>query len=82
MTTAAMIDLPTTSVSAVTAQGQLGLGGTYYASNTNNDYPAAAFFKQGYIRRDFSSDKNIRVGRFEFFEGQETTPKNATIAWL
>ena len=82
LTTAAMTDLPTHSVSTVTAQGQLGLGGTYFASNGNNDYPAAAFFKQGYIRRDFAADKNIRVGRFEFFDGQETQPKNATIAWL
>ncbi|MBB6142219.1 hypothetical protein HNQ77_000157 [Silvibacterium bohemicum] len=83
LTTAAMIDLPTQSVSKVTAQGQLGLGGTYYASNGNNDYPAAAFFKQGYLRRDFDgSDKNVRIGRFEFFEGLETQPKNATIAWL
>ncbi len=83
LTTAAIADLPTESVSSVTAQGQLGLGGTYYAANTNNNYPAAAFFKQGYIRRDFhGADKNIRIGRFEFFEGQETQPKNATIAWL
>lgn len=83
LTTAAMIDLPTDSVSTVTAQGQLGLGGTYYASNSNNNYPAAAFFKQGYIRHTFDgSDKNIRIGRFEFFEGMETQSKNPAIAWL
>src|ERR1700689_4472709 len=42
--------LPNDSVSTVTAQGQLGLGGTYYASNSNNTEPAAAFFKQGFLR--------------------------------
>lgn len=83
LTTAAMLDLPTKSVSPVTAQGQLGLGGTYYASNTNNNYPAAAFFKQGYLRyRTDGPDTNVRVGRFEFFEGLETQPKNATMSWL
>ena len=27
-------------------------------------------------------DTNLRVGRFEFFDGQETKPKNPTIGWL
>jgi hypothetical protein len=79
----AMLALPTDAVSPVSAQGQLGLGGTYYASSADNDYPAAAFFKQGYLRRRFAgADKNLRIGRFEFFEGQETKPGNATLAWL
>jgi hypothetical protein len=74
--------LPNDSVSTVTAQGQLGLGGTYYASNTNNTEPAAAFFKQGFLRYDAAPDKNIRLGRFEFFDGQETHPKDSTVLWL
>ncbi len=79
----AILDAPTNAVSPVSAQGQLGLGGTYYASNGNNDYPAAAFLKQGFVRYRFSGpDRNVRLGRFEFFEGQETRPANATIAWL
>jgi hypothetical protein len=83
LTTASVLDLPTDAVSPVTAQGQLGLGGTYYASNGNNNYPVAAFFKQGYLRRHFGEgDSNVRLGRFEFFEGMETKPKNPTIAWL
>jgi hypothetical protein len=41
----AMLGLPTDAVAANPAQGQLGLGGTYYAANGNNNYPAAAFFK-------------------------------------
>jgi len=81
----AVLDAPNDAVSPVSAQGQLGLGGTYYASNGNNSYPAAAFFKQGYIRYDFDGakeDKNIRIGRFEFFDGLENRSKNPTLAWL
>ncbi|TCK72147.1 alginate export family protein [Acidipila rosea] len=79
----AVLGLPKDSVSAVAAQGQLGLGATYYAANGNNDYPATAFFKQGFLRYHFKGpDKNLRLGRYEFFEGQETTPKNRTLLWL
>lgn len=78
-----MLALPNDAVSPVTAQGQLGLGGTYYASNRNNTYPAAAFLKQGFIRYHFAgTDKTLRAGRFEFFDGQETQPENSTLAWL
>lgn len=79
----AILDAPTDAVSPVSAQGQLGLGGTYYASNGNNDYPAAAFLKQGFARYRFAGpNRNVRLGRFEFFDGQETRPANTAIAWL
>lgn len=79
----AMLGLPDDAVSPVAAQGQLGLGGTYYASNGNNTYPAAAFLKQGFLRYHFAgTDKTLRIGRFEFFDGQETQPENAALAWL
>jgi len=81
MAQAAVLDVPSRAVSTVSAQGQLGLGGTYYASNGNNTEPAAAFFKQGYIRYSGESG-NLRAGRFEFFDGLETQPKDPTIAWL
>jgi len=76
----AVLDVPNDAVSAVSAQGQLGLGGTYYAANKNTE-PAAAFFKQGYLRYDGESS-NLRIGRFEFFDGVETQPKDPTIGWL
>lgn len=76
----AVLDLPNDAVSPVTAQGQLGLGGTYYVAN-NNTEPAAAFFKQGFLRFD-GEDSHIRLGRFEFFDGQEMQPANPAIAWL
>ncbi len=81
LTQPSVLDVPNDSVSPVTAQGQLGLGGTYYASNSNNTEPAAAFLKQGFVRLD-GEGSHIRLGRFEFFDGQETRPANATIAWL
>jgi len=79
----AILDAPSDAVSPVSAQGQLGLGGTYYASNGNNDDSAAAFLKQGFLQYRFAGpDRHVRLGRFEFFDGQETRPTNATIAWL
>jgi hypothetical protein len=78
-----VLGAPSDAVSPISAQGQMGLGGTYYASNGNNSYPAAAFLKQGFLRYHFGEgDKNLRVGRFEFFDGQETQPKDKTIVWL
>ncbi len=76
----AVLDAPDNAVSPVTAQGQLGLGATYYAANSNS-YPVAAFFKQGFVRFDGENTK-LRLGRFEFFDGQETQPKNTTVSWL
>ncbi len=76
----AIFGVPDNAVSPVSAQGQLGLGGTYYAANKSS-YPAAAFLKQGFARFD-GEGKNLRVGRFEFFDGMETRPKNPAIGWL
>ena len=71
---------PDDAISAVTAQGQLGLGASYYAANVNAD-AAAAFLKQGFARLDGEST-TLRLGRFEFVEGQETKPANSAISWL
>ena len=81
---AAVLDVPNDAVSSVAAQGQLGLGGTYYAANGNNSYPAAAFLKQAFLRYHFNdgAKKDLRLGRFEFFGGQGTELRNTTIAWL
>lgn len=79
---AAELFLPTDAVSPVTAQGQLGLGGTYFASNNNNQFPAAASFKTGFVRYHFNDSTALRVGRYEFIDGAETNPKNTTVAWL
>ncbi len=79
----AVLGLPSDAVSPVTAQGQMGLGGTYYAANGNNTNPAAVFLKQGFARYHFDeADKNVQLGRFEFVDGVETRPKNTIIGWL
>jgi hypothetical protein len=79
---AAELFLPDDAVSPVTAQGQLGLGATYYASNNNNQFPVAASFKSGFLRYHFNEASAVRLGRFEFFDGQETTPHDSTLTWL
>jgi len=78
-----VFDVPTTAVSPVSAQGQLGLGGTYFAADGGNTLPAAASLRQGFLRyHGEGPDTTLRVGRFEFFEGTETTPKDASLLWL
>ncbi len=82
LTQAAVLHTPADAISPVSAQGQLGLGGTYYAAGGNNTEPAAAFLKQGFIRYDAAPDKNVRLGRIEFVEGVELHPKDSTVLWL
>lgn len=75
--------LPGDGVSPVAAQGQLGLGGTYYAANGNNRFPAAASFKEGWVRYHLPHDTDtLRVGRFEFADGAEMKPADAQMQWL
>jgi len=82
MEMAAVLDAPSNSVSSVTAQGQMGIGATYYASSGNNSYPAAVSFKQGFARYSWGADKSLRLGRFEFFDGVELHPKDQEMLWL
>jgi hypothetical protein len=78
-----VFDVPTTAVSPVSAQGQLGLGGTYFAADGGNTLPAAASLRQAFLRyHGEGPDTTLRVGRFEFFEGTETTPKDTSLLWL
>ena len=67
------------------AQGQLGMGGTYYAANGSHRNSAMVFPKQAFIRFHHlggGEAHSIRLGRFEFTDGSEMTPKNATLAAL
>ena len=62
-------------------QGQLGLGAAYYAANDNSQYAAMMFPKQVFVR--FKGDHtSLRIGRFEFTDGSEVKPKDATLASL
>jgi hypothetical protein len=81
LSSATVFDVPTTAAGAP-AQGNLGLGGNYFAAN-NNTLPTAAFAKQAYLRlHSTAPGTNLRFGRFEFFDGLETTPKDPTLLWL
>jgi hypothetical protein len=62
-------------------QGQLGLGGSYYASNDNHQYAALTFPKQAYVRLK-GAHSNLRFGRFEFADGSEAKPRDETLATL
>ena len=59
-------------------RGQLGLGGSYFAANGDTD-PASIFPKQAFVRFRRGAH-SIRAGRFDFNEGAEVTPKNASLA--
>ena len=73
-----LLNLPTKSI-APAPQGQLGLGAAYFAANGNQD--ASAFIKQAYVR--FKGKANsVKLGRFEFSDGLETTPTDASLATL
>jgi hypothetical protein len=59
--------------------GQLGLGGSYYAANDSKQNAASVFLKQGYLRLK-KEHSSVRLGRFEFTDGGEVTPKDETLA--
>jgi hypothetical protein len=66
-------------------QGQLGLGASYFAANDNHRNAVSVFPKQGYIRfRSLFGNEmqSLRLGRFEFLDGSEAVPKDATLAAL
>ena len=78
----ALFNLPERAV-APAPQGQLGLGANYRAANGRQD--ASAILKQAYVRvKNFAGDQpsSLRAGRFEFADGTETTPADATLAAL
>ena len=77
-----LLNLPERAI-APAPQGQLGLGGSYFAANGRQD--ASAVLKQAYVRlKTLFGDKSssLRFGRFEFADGTETTPQNPTLAAL
>lgn len=77
-----LLGLPANAVAPGT-QGQLGLGASYYVSNSRSQYAAMAFPKQGFVRfKSLGGDSNqsLRVGRFEFLDGSEVTPSDPTLA--
>jgi hypothetical protein len=61
-------------------EGQLGLGGTYYAANNNHTNNTGAFLKQAYVNLKRLGPVDVKLGRFEYFDGTEVKPSDATLA--
>jgi len=79
-----LLGLPNTAT-APAPQGALGLGSNYYSANGNSQYSGMVFPKQLYVRIKGlgpSEAGSLQVGRFEFNDGTELVPKNATLATL
>ncbi len=78
-----LLGMPTTAT-APAPQGALGLGSNYFSANGNHQYAAMAFAKQLYARYHFGpkEEESVQAGRFEFNDGTELAPKNATLATL
>jgi hypothetical protein len=79
-----LLGLPDTAT-APAPQGALGLGSNYYSANGNIQYSGMVFAKQLFVRfkgLGASEANTLQVGRFEFNDGTELAPKNATLATL
>lgn len=79
-----LLGLPDTAV-APGVPGQLGLGAAYFVANSRSQNSAMAFAKQGYVRfhnLGGSAAQSLKIGRFEFLDGSEVTPKDSTLAAL
>jgi hypothetical protein len=64
-------------------QGQLGLGASYFAASGRQD--GSAILRQAYLRFKWplrNGASALRLGRFEFADGAEVTPADATLATL
>lgn len=75
-----LLNLPNDAI-VPAPQGQLGLGASYFAANGRQD--ASAFIKQAFIRlKGLGGDKasSLKLGRFEFNDGTETAPADASLA--
>lgn len=79
-----LLGMPSAAV-APAPQLQLGLGGNYSGANDRRNNDGMLFAKQGWVRwKGLFGDKrqSLKLGRFEFNDGLEVLPKNATLAAL
>jgi hypothetical protein len=79
-----LLGLPDNAI-APGAQGQFGFGASYFAANGRNTNAAMLFAKQGYIRFNELggvAGQSLKLGRMEFIDGTEVTPKDGTLAAL
>lgn len=79
-----LLKLPDDAIAAG-AQGQLGLGASYFAANHRDTNAGMAFVKQGFVRfkkLGGVEEQSLKLGRMEFIDGTEVTPKDGTLAAL
>jgi hypothetical protein len=76
-----ILGLPNDAVVAA-PQGQLGLGGTYYAANNNHTNEANGFVKQAFVDFRHLGPAGLKIGRFEYFDGAEVKPRDPFLATL
>jgi hypothetical protein len=74
-----ILGLPDDAVVAA-PQGQLGLGGNYYAANNNHTNVANGFVKQAFVSFKHLGPVGLKLGRFEYFDGLEVKPKDPLLA--
>ena len=76
-----ILGLPDDAVVAA-PQGQLGLGGNYYAANNNHTNVANGFVKQAFVNFKHLGPAGLKIGRFEYFDGLEVKPKDPLLAMV
>lgn len=79
-----ILGLPDQAV-APGARGAQGLGANYFAANDRSTNTASLFAKQAFARfKRFGGveGQSLKVGRIEFIDGTEVSPKNVTLAAL
>ena len=76
-----LLGLPSMAISTTGAQGALGLGANYFTANDRQQNAVGLFAKQAFVRFKHNAH-SLKLGRFEFMDGSETAPKNATLATL
>jgi hypothetical protein len=80
----ALVNMPTTAVMPAPL-GQLGLGGSYAAANSNATNSSSIFLKQGNFTLKGlggTPGQSLKIGRLEFIDGSEVTPNHSTLAAL
>jgi alginate export protein len=74
----AILGLPSEAV-LPSPQGQLGLGGTYFAANGDRENNAGGFLRQAYVIVAAFPRFKARLGRFTFSDGTELKPSDQTL---
>ena len=80
-----LLGLPNNATGTGPNQGALGLGANYFTANDASRNTAMIFPKQFFVRFDGAGGNKahtLQIGRFEFLDGSELAPKNASLAAL